>query len=127
MEWIFYGFTFWLGGTLYQSLELWWRKRTHISMFFAGGAAAVLLEFLCNGVFFALPLFFKCLLGALIITVIEFSFGCVVNLGMGLKVWDYSAYPCHVLGQVCLFYSLLWGVVSLPALLLLDFLHRLVV
>ena len=127
MELIFYGFVFWLGGTLYQALELWWRKRTHVSMFLAGGTAAGLLEFFCNGVFFALPLFFKCLLGALIITLVEFSFGCVVNLGMGLKVWDYSGYPWQVLGQVCLFYSLLWGVVSLPALLLLDFLHRLVV
>ena len=127
MDAIFYLFLFWLGGTVYQSLELFWRKRTHGSMFLAGGTAAVLLELLCNGVFFAIPLFLKCLLGALIITFVEFSFGCVVNLGMGLKVWDYSPYPCQLLGQVCLFYSLLWGVLSLPALLFLDFLHRLVV
>ncbi|MBQ4323133.1 MAG: hypothetical protein IJC19_04260 [Clostridia bacterium] len=127
MEFIFYGFVFWLGGTLYQTLELWWRKRTHGSMFLAGGCAAVLLEFLCNGLFFAFPLILRCLFGAIIITGVEFTFGCVVNLGMGLKVWDYSGYPCQILGQVCLFYSILWGIVSLPALLILDWLHRLIV
>ena len=96
-------------------------------MFLAGGCAAVLLEFLCNGLFFAFPLILRCLFGAIIITGVEFTFGCVVNLGMGLKVWAYSGYPCQILGQVCLFYSILWGIVSLPALLILDWLHRLIV
>lgn len=127
MELIFYGFTFWLGGMLYQALELWWRRRTHWSMFLAGGCCAVLLEFLCNGIFFSLPLFAKCILGALIITAVEFCFGCVVNLRLGLQVWDYSGFRCHLLGQVCLFYSILWGIVSLPALLLLNVLHTLIV
>lgn len=96
-------------------------------MFFAGGLGAVLLEFLCNGVFYALPLFVRCLLGAVILTLIEFTVGCVVNLGMGKKVWDYSDCPCQILGQVCLLYSVLWAVLSLPALLLLDLLHTLIV
>lgn len=92
-------------------------------MFLAGGLCAVLLQFLCNGVFFALPLFFKCLLGAVIITAVEFSVGCVVNLKMEQNVWDYSNMKGNVLGQVCPFFSALWCVLSLPALLLLDTLH----
>lgn len=127
MELLFYLFIFWLGGTLYQTLELYWRRRTHGSMFLAGGVCAVLLEFLCNGVFFALPLFFKCILGAAVITGVEFAFGCVVNLKMGLGVWDYSTQKGNVLGQICPIYSLLWGIVSLPALLLLDLLRGLIV
>ncbi len=127
MEFIFYTFTFWLGGTVYQTLELWWRRRTHWTMFLAGGVCAVLLEFLCNGVFFVLPLFFKCLLGALIITAVEFTFGCVVNLKLGMNVWDYSSVKGNVLGQICPLYSILWGIISLPALLLLDFLHTAIV
>lgn len=127
MEAVFYCFVFWLGGTLYQSLELWWRRRTHWTMFLAGGLAAMALEFVCNGLFFGAPLPLKCLIGAGIITVIEFSVGCVVNLGLGMNVWDYSGFRCQILGQVCLFYSVLWAVVSLPAILLLDLLHRLIV
>lgn len=127
METVFYLFIFWLGGTVYQTLELLWRGRTHWSMFLAGGLCAVLLELLCNGVFFAFPLLFKCLLGAAIITAVEFCFGCVFNLRLGMGVWDYSAFPCHVLGQVCLYFSALWCVLSLPALLLLNALHLAIV
>lgn len=127
METVFYLFIFWLGGTVYQTLELLWRGRTHWSMFLAGGVCAVLLEFLCNGVFFAFPLFSKCLIGAMIITAVEFCFGCVFNLRLGMGVWDYSAFPCHVLGQVCLYFSALWCVLSLPALLLLNALHLAIV
>ena len=115
MEFIFYLFAFWLGGTVYQTLELWWRRRTHWTMFLAGGVCEVLLEFLCNGVFFALPLPFK------------FSFGCVVNLKMGMKVWDYSNLRGNILGQVCPYFSALWCVLSLPALLLLNLLHTAIV
>lgn len=127
MEGIFYLFTFLLGGTVYQSLELFWRRRTHWSMFFAGGICAVLLQYLCNGVFFALPLIFKCLLGAIIITGVEFAFGCTVNLKLGMNVWDYSNVKGNVLGQICPFFSALWCVLSLPALLLLEFLHDAIV
>lgn len=127
MELIFYGFAFWFGGTVYQALELWWRRRTHWSMFLAGGLCAILLELLCNGVFFALPLFFKCILGSLIITGVEFSVGCIVNLGFGMNVWDYSGFRFHLLGQVCLFYSALWAVLTLPALWILNLLHTLIV
>ena len=126
METLFYGFVFWLGGTVYQSIELWWRRRTHPSMFLAGGLAAVLLEFLCNGIFYALPLPLKCLLGGLTVTAVEFSVGCVVNLRLGLAVWDYTHRRGHILGQICPLYSALWVILSLPALLVLDFLHRLI-
>ena len=124
MELLFYLFIFLLGGVLYQGLELLWRSRTHWSMFLAGGTCAVLLDFLCNGVFFALPLFLKCLLGAAVITGVEFAFGWVVNLKLGWGVWDYSDRRGNVLGQICPIYSAYWCVLSLPALLLLDFLHR---
>lgn len=127
MEGIFYLFTLLLGGTVYQSLELFWRRRTHWSMFLAGGVCAVLLQFLCNGVFSALPLLFKCILGAVIITGVEFVFGCTVNLKLGMNVWDYSHVKGNVLGQICPFFSALWCVLSLPALLLLDFLHEAIV
>jgi len=127
METVFYGFIFWLGGTVYQSIELWWRRRTHPSMFLAGGLAAVLLEFLCNGVFYALPLLLKCVLGGLAVTAVEFAVGCVVNLQMGLAVWDYSDRKGNLLGQICPAYAVLWGMLSLPALTVLDLLHRQIV
>lgn len=56
----------------------------------------------------------KCLVGSLIITSLEFAVGCVVNLMMGLKVWDYSKLPMNFLGQICLLYSVMWGLLCIP-------------
>lgn len=127
MEFFFYCFVFFLGGTLYQALELWWRRRTHWTMFLAGGTCAVFLNFFCNDVFSVLPLPFKCLLGAVIITAVEFCFGCVVNLKFQMNVWDYSQMRGNVLGQICPYFSALWCILSLPAILFLNLLYTVIV
>lgn len=104
--------TFFLGGTIYVLLELLWRGRSHVSMFCAGGLALLLL----HGLFlrFALPLFAQCLLGGLVITAIEFVAGAIVNVRLKLNVWDYSKMPLNLYGQVCLPFSLLWCLLTLP-------------
>ena len=103
---------FFLGGTLYVLLELLWRGRSHVSMFCAGGLALLLL----HGLFlrFALPLFAQCLVGGLVITAIEFVAGAIVNVRLKLNVWDYSKMPLNLYGQVCLPFSLLWCLLTLP-------------
>lgn len=39
---------------------------------------------------------------------LEFVSGCVLNLWLGLGVWDYSNQPGNVLGQICPAFGLLW-------------------
>ncbi len=56
----------------------------------------------------------KCIIGSLVITSLEFVVGCIVNIYMGLKVWDYSKLPLNILGQICLMYSMLWGLLCIP-------------
>ena len=115
--------TFFLGGTLYVLLELLWRGRSHVSMFCAGGLALLLL----HGLFlrFALPLFAQCLLGGLVITAIEFVAGAIVNVRLKLNVWDYSKMPLNLYGQVCLPFSLLWCLLTLPISFLSGYLATL--
>ena len=48
------------------------------------------------------------------ITFIEFISGCIVNLWGKLEVWDYSDMPANFLGQICLYYSILWGLLTIP-------------
>jgi len=108
---------FFIGGGLYVALEFFWRGRSHISMFIAGGAALVLLY----GVFvyFAgLGVLYKCLLGALIITAIEYITGAIVNVRLHMQVWDYSHLRFNLYGQVCLRYSTLWVLLSAPVTIL---------
>ena len=46
----------------------------------------------------------------------------MVNNLLGFEVWDYRDMPLNILGQVCLPYSLLWCLLTLPAMALCDLL-----
>lgn len=111
-------FCFLLGGAGYVLIELLWRGRSHFSMFIAGGFAFALLHALFQR--YALPLPVKCIVGALVITAIEFIAGYIVNLRMGLNVWDYSGRPYNLYRQICPGFALLWALLSLPIALLCD-------
>ena len=110
---------FLVGGGLYVALECFWRGRSHISMFLAGGVSLLLL----GGVtlrFPGLPVIALCAVGAVLITAVEFITGAVVNVRLNLGVWDYSHLPLNLYGQVCARYSLLWFLLSAPAVALIQ-------
>lgn len=60
------------------------------------------------------PLWQRALLGAGLITGVEFLSGCVLNLWLRWSVWDYSRLPGNLLGQICLPYSLMWCLLAIP-------------
>lgn len=57
-------------------------------------------------------LLYKSLAGCLIITAVELVAGCVVNLALGLAVWDYSGVPGNIAGQICPPFMLAWLIIS---------------
>lgn len=107
---------YFLGGALYVIIELLYRKRSHFSMFLAGGAAFLLLHALFTH--YTLPFFVKLILGAVLITAVEFIAGYIVNIKMKRGVWDYSGARFNLYGQICLKFSLLWAVLTLPVMIL---------
>ena len=109
-------FLFLVGGCGYVGLEFLWRGRSHISMFLAGGVCFLLLGQLDRAKFSPSV---KCLVGAVVITLVELLAGLLANRDH--RVWDYRQMPYNFLGQICLGYSLLWSPVSFGAILL----HRL--
>ncbi len=109
------GVLFILGAIGYPLLELLWRGRTHWSMSLAGGLCLVLLLIISR---IPLPRPFLWLLGALAITGVEFAIGCIVNRWLHLGVWDYSALPLNLLGQISLPFSLIWFALSIPGIAL---------
>lgn len=102
------------GGTGYCLIELIWRGHTHWSMYLTGGFCFFILEQLNRTVLAAKTIWTKCAVGATVITAVEFSVGCVVNLWLGLGVWDYTRLPMNLLGQISLVYSTLWYALSAP-------------
>ena len=109
------------GAALYGLLELSWRGWTHWTMLLCGGFCFSLMYLISAA---SLPLWRKCLLCAAAITTVEFFTGCLVNLRLGWQVWDYSAMPFNLLGQICPQFLLLWLSLSLPGLGLCALLRR---
>lgn len=112
-----------LGGIAYCLIEIIWRRYTHWVMGIVGG--------LCFLTLFRLyqrtkntPIWKKCVLGAVIITVIEFVSGCFINIYFSMNVWDYSSLPVNIMGQVCLLYSVLWGFLCIPIVYISSKLSR---
>jgi len=100
------------GGVVYAMLEVLWRGYTHWSMILAGAlCAALLYRIRLTGA----PLLFRCLMGTVCITLVEFAIGCTVNLWWKLDVWDYSSMPFHLWGQICPAYTALWFFLCPPA------------
>ncbi len=115
--WPVRGVQFALGGTVYGLLEVLWRGYTHPSMWLAGGLCFCGFGYLGQR-FKTAPLLYRCVAGALLVTGVEFTFGLVCNRLLGLGVWDYSHLRFHLLGQVCLLFTVLWGFLSIPGMFL---------
>lgn len=73
------------------------------------------------------PLWLQALACAVLVTVVEFIAGCILNLWLGLDIWDYSSIPFNIIGQVCLPFSLVWWVLCLVFIPVFDFLRYAVV
>ena len=102
-----------IGGAGYGIIEILWRKYTHWSMILTGGTCFLLLYKIFKKIVDH-ALWKKCIIGSGVITSVEFFVGCIVNIKLKLKVWDYSNIPVNFCGQVCLLYSFLWGLLTIP-------------
>ena len=101
------------GAIAYPLLELAYRGHTHWTMSLTGGFCLMVL-FLIQWSFSALPGYRKALLGALAILTMELSVGVFANLWMGWAIWDYTNLRFHYLGQISLDFALIWyGLCSL--------------
>ena len=112
-----------VGGLIYILIELLWRGHTHISMFVLGGICFVAIG-LINEIFpWDFGFLWQSMIGAVVVTVLEFITGLVVNVWLGLNVWDYSDMPLNILGQICLPFSIAWIALSAIAIVLDDYLR----
>lgn len=110
-----YFILFGLGAFSYGLLEVIWRGNSHWTMMIAGGIVFVLFSGISEKLK-GVPLLYKCILGSLTVTAIELVFGLVFNVTLGFEVWDYSHIPLNLFGQICLLFSVLWGLLSVLAI-----------
>ena len=106
-------FVFLLGALGYGAVETLWRGGTHWTMLLTGGACFLLIYL--NATRLRCARWQVWLLSAAEVTTAELLVGLLVNRALGWAVWDYSALPLNLGGQICLRYSLYWLALSVPA------------
>jgi hypothetical protein len=113
------------GGVVYPSLEILCRGKSDFSMAVAGGVCLCLIDRVCNRKLKHSPLPVRCFAGSGIITSVEFATGILVNILLKLDIWDYSDLPMNFMGQICVPFSLLWCLLTVPAIQLCGLYDRL--
>lgn len=101
-----------LGGFAYGMMEILFRGHTHWTMVITGGAC-VLTIYMLSGWLMSIPLIMAAATGALIVTTYEFFVGLIVNMRLGWQVWDYSALPGNIMGQICPVFTAAWFLLCL--------------
>ena len=111
------------GGCVYFLIEMAWRGHSHWTMAVLGGVCFVLIGDINEFIPWNMPLILQGAIGSGIVTVLELVSGIILNLWLGLGIWDYSNMPFNLLGQICLLFTLLWVALSIVAVVLDDWLR----
>lgn len=114
---------FLIGAAAYALIEVAFRGYTHWTMAVLGGILFLLLGGLNEWIPWEMPLALQCVIGAVLVTVAEFVAGLILNVWLGLGIWDYSDVPGNILGQICPQFIFAWLWLSLVAIILDDWLR----
>ena len=116
-----------IGGSIYYSLEIIARGRSHWSMFLLGGLCFLVCGLINSRFGNDISLPAKMTLCMIAITILELLTGIIVNGFFGWQIWDYSGMPLQIFGQICVPFMLLWFIISYPALMLNKAIDKLLV
>ena len=111
-----------IGGVAYYCIEILARGFSHWTMFFVGGICFILIGII-NEITPKMPLIHQMILSAVIITAIEFISGCILNLWLGLGIWDYSENFGNILGQICPKHTIYWFLLSSVGIVVDDYIR----
>lgn len=114
---------FLIGGAIYYNIEILFRDYSHWTMFVLGGLCFLIIGGLNEFYSWELKFWKQCGIGAIVITVLEFIFGVVLNIWLKLDIWDYSDLPFNILGQICIPFSLIWFILSGIAIIIDDWIR----
>ena len=110
-------------GISYVSLELLYRGHSHITMFFVGGLCGLLIG-LINEYTPKMPVILQMIIGTIIVTLFELITGYILNIKLGLNIWDYSNLMFNYKGQISLIFSMLWFLLSYIVIKLDDYIRN---
>ena len=116
-------------GTLYFFIEVIW-KTSHgrpemisWTMLLLAIILAVPLERFGAELPWEMPLMVQSAVCGVAITVVEFVAGLIINVWLGMGVWDYSAMPGTIMGQVCPQFLAMWMILAAVGIVMLDWMR----
>ena len=117
------------GGTVYFLLEVIFKsvtghpERISWTMLVVAILLTIPVERAGEQLPWAVPLWLQALVCAALVTTVELAAGLILNVWLGLGVWDYSNLPGTLWGQICPQYSALWFVLCLVFIPTFDWLR----
>lgn len=121
----------WTGG-VYFFMEVAWKtfqgrpETISWTMFALAIFLAIPLERFGAELPWNMPLIAQAAICTVGITAAEFVAGLIINVWLGMGVWDYSAMPGNVMGQICPQFIGLWLILSHVGIIMLDWLRYIV-
>lgn len=116
MRWIFF---YCFAGGLYMTLELIYRQRTDSSMFYLAGLIGLLLLNVNEELEYDTGFISQVLVCGTAAILGELVFGLLFN--RDYSIWDYRNLPLNFLGQIQLYFGLLWYLLSAIFIPVLDY------
>lgn len=119
---------FWAGGVYFFAEVIWktaqGRPETiSWTMFALAIILAIPMERFGAELPWEMPLIAQADISALAVIATEFVAGLILNVALGLGIWDYSNMPGNIMGQICPQFALLWFVVSIIGIVLMDWMR----
>lgn len=117
------------GGALYFFAEVAWKTlRDHPetiswTMLLVAIILCIPLERFGAELPWDMPLTLQAIICGAAITATELVAGLILNVWLGLGVWDYSNLPLNLWGQICPQFAVLWVIVSFFGIVIFDFLR----
>ena len=112
-----------IGGIVYVIIELLYRGHSHWTMYLVSAISFILIGLINEFISWDMKLWKQMLIGAAIVTAMEFISGYIINIKLDWHVWDYSSLPFNIMGQVCLRFSIIWFFISFIAIIADDYLR----
>lgn len=105
-------------GYIYVCMELLFRGRSDITMMFCASICVIPMIYLNNIFTYNVDFLLQLLLCSVHATLIEYCFGMIFNTDY--HIWDYRNMPFNISGQICLLFSLVWGLIAFFVIPLMD-------
>lgn len=112
-----------IGGLIYYGIEILYRGYSHPCMILVGGICFIMCGCLNEVIPWDMALQKQMLICSVLITGVEFVAGLILNVWLGLHIWDYSKLPLNVMGQICVPFMIVWFFLSAVGIILDDYLR----